>query len=44
MIRREKIADVSNTSSINLSHLPAGVYIFSAQTQNDNINGRLIKN
>lgn len=40
----KKIVDVSNTSSINLSKLPAGVYIFSAQKENDIIKGKLIKN
>ena len=40
----KKIAGVSNTSQINLSDLPAGVYIFSAQKENDIIKGKLIKN
>jgi hypothetical protein len=40
----EKVADVANTSSIDLSALPAGVYIYSAQKENDIIKGRLIKN
>ncbi|HUS00354.1 MAG TPA: T9SS type A sorting domain-containing protein [Chitinophagaceae bacterium] len=40
----EKVADVSNTSSIDLSRLPSGVYIFSAQKENDIIKGKLIKN
>ena len=40
----KKVADVSNTSSINLSALPAGVYIFFAQKENAIIKGKLIKN
>jgi hypothetical protein len=40
----EKIINATNTSSINLSDLPAGVYIFSAQKENDIIKGKLIKN
>ncbi|MDB5223536.1 MAG: hypothetical protein JWN83_2203 [Chitinophagaceae bacterium] len=40
----KKVIDASNTSSINLSNLPAGVYIFSAQKENDIIKGKLIKN
>ena len=40
----KKITDVTNTSSVNLSALPAGVYIFSAQKENEIIKGKLIKN
>ena len=40
----KKIIDAVNTNSINLSSLPAGVYIFSAQKENDIIKGKLIKN
>ena len=40
----KKIAGVSNTSQVDLSSLPAGVYIFSAQKENDIIKGKLIKN
>ncbi len=40
----KKIADALNTSSINLSNLPAGIYIFSAQKDNDIVKGKLIKN
>jgi hypothetical protein len=40
----KKVAEVSNASSINLSNLPAGVYIFSAQKETDIIKGKLIKN
>ena len=39
-----KVAEASNTSSIDLSYLPKGVYIFSAQQENDTIKGKLIKN
>ena len=39
----KKIIDATNTSSINLSDLPAGVYIFSAQKENEIIKGELIK-
>jgi hypothetical protein len=40
----KKVTGLSNTSSINLSNLPAGVYIFSAQKENEIIKGKLIKN
>ena len=40
----KKVADAANASSINLSNLPAGVYIFSAQKDNDMVKGKLIKN
>lgn len=40
----KKIVDAANTSSINLSNLPAGIYIFSAQKDNDIVKGKLIKN
>jgi hypothetical protein len=40
----KKIADVSNTNKVDLSGLPAGVYIFSAQKEADVMKGRLIKN
>lgn len=40
----KKITEVFNSSSINLSNLPAGVYIYSAVKQNDIIKGKLIKN
>jgi len=40
----KKIIDATNTSSINLSALPVGVYIFSAEKENDIIKGKLIKN
>ncbi len=40
----KKIAEAINTSSINLSNLPAGIYMFSAQKENDIIKGKLIKN
>lgn len=40
----KKIIDATNTSSINLSDLPTGIYIFSAQKENDIIKGKLIKN
>ena len=38
------LLEASNTSSINLSQLPTGVYFFSAQKENDIIKGKLIKN
>lgn len=40
----KKIAGAINAASINLSHLPAGIYFFSAQKENDIIKGKLIKN
>jgi hypothetical protein len=40
----KKVVVATNTSSINLSNLPAGVYIFSAQKENEIIKGKLIKN
>ncbi|MGI8583773.1 MAG: T9SS type A sorting domain-containing protein [Chitinophagaceae bacterium] len=40
----KKVAYASKASNINLSDLPAGVYIFSAQQENDIIKGKLIKN
>ena len=40
----KRIAGVSNTSQVNLSGFPAGVYIFSAQKENEIIKGKLIKN
>jgi hypothetical protein len=40
----KKIAAVANTSTVNLSDLPAGVYIYSAVKENETIKGKLIKN
>jgi hypothetical protein len=40
----KKILDLSNASSINLSAMPAGVYIYSAENGNDIVKGKLIKN
>jgi hypothetical protein len=40
----KKVGNVSNTNSINLSDLPAGVYMLCAQQGNDNIKAKLIKN
>lgn len=40
----EKVADVTNASSVDLSRLSAGVYIFSGQSGDSVIKGKLIKN
>jgi hypothetical protein len=40
----KKVVAAANASTVNLSNLPAGVYIFSAQKENDIIKGKLIKN
>jgi hypothetical protein len=42
-LQGKKVADINNTGSINLSFLPAGIYFFSAQKDNDIVNGKLIK-
>ncbi len=39
-----KILNADNTSSIDLSGMPKGVYIFSAQKENEIIKGKLIRN
>ena len=39
----KKIIDVVNSSSINLSSLPAGIYLYSAQNDNEIVKGKLIK-
>jgi len=40
----KKVFESANTSSINLSNLPPGIYIYSAQKENDILKGKLIKN
>ena len=40
----KKIMNAYNANSVDLTGLPAGIYIFSAQKENDIIKGKLIKN